>query len=102
MWRCKSELLGHISREISKYSLKPSSRQRDQVAIELISLFSKLKSNIGEGHHRWAQKIHDKMNEEAKRHVGHVKQKSKVMKVKCVCLPRRGEVNFGLLQNVDE
>lgn len=52
-WRCKSEILGYISTEISKYILKTSSCQRDQVAKELISLFPRLKSNIGEGHHDW-------------------------------------------------
>lgn len=100
-WRCKSELLGHISREISKYTLKPSPRQRDQVAKELISLFPKLKSNIGQGHHGWSQKIYDKMNEEAKRWAGPLKQRNNpTNKVKVVRLPRRGEINFTLDENV--
>lgn len=70
-WRTKSELFGHLSREISKFSFKLSATQRDQVARDLVNLFPALKSNIGEGHYGWAQKIYDKMCKEMKRRSGH-------------------------------
>lgn len=41
--------------------------ERDAVARELIFKYSSLKSNIGDGHHAWVQKIYDKMCEENKR-----------------------------------
>lgn len=75
--------------------------QRDDVARELILKYPKLKSNIGDGHHAWSQKIYDKMCEESKRRSTGKKRSAGTGGVKSVKLPRRGEINFAPQPIVD-
>lgn len=63
-WRSKSEILGILSEEIQKYTLKPTFVQRDIVSRALVLQFPTLKSNIGEGHEGWRLKIYDRMRED--------------------------------------
>ena len=66
-WSSKTELLKIIAEEILKYSSNPSPSQRDIVARQLIKKFPNLKSNIGEGHEGWAQKIYDRVKNETRK-----------------------------------
>lgn len=66
-WSSKSELLKIMAEEILKYTSNPSPSQRDIVARELIKMYPNLKSNIGEGYEGWAQKLYDRVKNEARK-----------------------------------